>query len=136
MLFEVRKKYESKKPQVTKTKKQFFYPNVQLVLRGSFTKNDQIQKLKKKNSIFKKYLSNELDKACFEHYKAYGDFKALLWRAASEKVLCDKAFSIGKCPKYDWYQCELLQWVTIFLLKKSASHTGAEILIQILKINN
>ena len=78
MLFEVRKKYESKKPQVTKTKKQFFYPNVQLVLRGSFTKNDQIQKLKKKNSIFKKYLSNELDKACFEHYKAYGDFKALL----------------------------------------------------------
>ena len=39
---------------------------------------------------------NELDKACFQHDTAYGDFKDLPRRAASDKALCDKAFNIAK----------------------------------------
>ena len=35
---------------------------------------------------------------------AYGDFKYLPKRKASDKVLCDKAFDIAKNPKYDGYK--------------------------------
>ena len=46
---------------------------------------------------------NEPDKACFQHM-AYGDFKDLPGRIASNKALRDKAFVIAKNPKYDGYQ--------------------------------
>ena len=39
---------------------------------------------------------------------AYGDFKYLPRRAASDKVLHHKAFNIAKNPKYDWYQRDLV----------------------------
>ena len=42
---------------------------------------------------------------------AYGDFKDLPRRTASEKVLCDKAFIIAKNPKYDGYQHGLASMV-------------------------
>ena len=35
---------------------------------------------------------------------AYGDFKDLKGRTASDKALRDKAFNIAKNPKYDGYQ--------------------------------
>ena len=35
---------------------------------------------------------------------AYGDFKDLARRTASDKVLRNKAFNIAKNPKYDGYQ--------------------------------
>ena len=35
---------------------------------------------------------------------AYGDFKYLLRRTASDKILRDIAFNIAKNPKYDGYQ--------------------------------
>ena len=35
---------------------------------------------------------------------AYGDFKDLTRRTASDKILCYKAFNIAKNPKYDGYQ--------------------------------
>ena len=35
---------------------------------------------------------------------AYGDFKDLTRRTASDKILHDKAFNIAKNPKYDGYQ--------------------------------
>ena len=47
---------------------------------------------------------NELDKACFQHDMAYGDFKDLAKITASDKVLRDKAFNITKSPKYHGYQ--------------------------------
>ena len=69
-----------------------------------FTKNkERIQKFKKTldtNYIYK----NELDKACFQHDMAYGDFKSLARRTASDKIVRDKAFNIAKNPKYDRYQ--------------------------------
>ena len=47
---------------------------------------------------------NELDKACFQHDMAYGDFKDLNRRTFADKVLRDKALNIAKDSKYDGYQ--------------------------------
>ena len=61
---------------------------------GSFNKNkERIKKFKEtrdKSYIYK----NELDKACFQHDMAYGDFIDLKRRTASDKVLRDKVLSI------------------------------------------
>ena len=63
---------------------------------------------------------NELDKACFQHDMAHGDFKDLKRRTASDKCLRDKAFNIAKNPKYDGYQGGLTSMVYTFFDKKSA----------------
>ena len=54
---------------------------------------------------------------------AYGDFKDLKRRTASDKILRDKAFNFAKNPKYDGYQRGLATMVYTFLNKKSASFT-------------
>ena len=50
---------------------------------------------------------------------SYGDFKDLKRRAASDKVLRDKAFNIAKNPKHDGYQRGLAFMVDKFFDKKS-----------------
>ena len=50
---------------------------------------------------------------------AYGDFKDLARRTASDKILRDKAFNIAKNPKYDGYQRGLASMVYKFFDKKS-----------------
>ena len=50
---------------------------------------------------------------------AYGDFKDLARRTASDKVLRDKAFNIAKNLKYDGYQRGLGSMVYKFFDKKS-----------------
>ena len=68
-----------------------------------FTKNEErIQKFKKTGD-FRYIYKNELDKACFQRDMAYEDFKDLRKRTAADKLLRDKAFNIGKNPKYDGY---------------------------------
>ena len=86
---------------------------------GPFTKNkERIEKfMKTRNTDF--IYKNELDKACFQHDMAYGDFKDLARRTASDKVLRDKAFNIAKNPKYDGYQRGLASMVYKFFDKKS-----------------
>ena len=87
---------------------------------GPSTKNkERIQKLKKKTGDTKYTYRNELDKACFQHDMAYGDFKDLARRTASDKVLRDKTFNIAKNPKYDGYQRGLASMVYNFFDKKS-----------------
>ena len=49
---------------------------------------------------------------------AYGDFKDLARRTASDKVLRDKAFNIAKSPKYGGYQRGLASMVYKFFDKK------------------
>ena len=86
---------------------------------GPFTKNkERIQKFKETGDTSYIY-KNELDKACFQHDMAYGDFKDLARRIASDKVLRDKAFNIAKNPKYDGYQRGLASMVYKFFDKKS-----------------
>ena len=88
---------------------------------GPFTKSkERIQKLKKIGDT--KYISkNELDKVCFQHDMAYGDFKDLIKRTAADKFFRNKAFNIAKDPKYDGYQRGLASMVYKFFDKKTAS---------------
>ena len=59
-----------------------------------FTKTkERIQEFKETGDLY------ELDKDCFEHEMAYGNFKYLTIR----KVLRDKTFNIAKDSKYDGY---------------------------------
>ena len=70
---------------------------------GPFMKiKARIQKFKKRRR-FTLYLS-KLDKAYFQEDEAYGGFKDLIRRTASDKMLRDKEFNIVKDPKYDGYQ--------------------------------
>ena len=57
---------------------------------------------------------NELDKACFQHDMAYGNFKDLKRRTFSDKFLRDKAFNIANNPKYDGYQRRLASMIYTF----------------------
>ena len=107
-----------------------FMPEMHLKQRGftysaceSFTKNkERIQKLKKTGDTSYIY-KDELDKVCFQHDMAYGDFKDLARRTASDKILKDKAFNIAKNAKYDGCQRGLASMVYKFFDKKSPSLT-------------
>ena len=74
------------------------------LIRGPFTKSPR------KNTKFKetwdsRYIyQNELDKACFQHDIANGNFKDLARRTNFEEVLRGKAFNIPKTSRYDVYQ--------------------------------
>ena len=82
---------------------------------GPFTKNkERIQKFKETGDT--KYIyKNELDKACFQHDMAYGDFKDL-----NGRTFVDKLFNIAKEPKYDGYVCKLASMVYKFFDKKTS----------------
>ena len=84
---------------------------------GPFTKNkERMQKFKETRDS--RYIYQiELDKACFQHNMAYGDFKDLLGRRASDKILSDKAFNTVKNPKCDGYQKGLASMVYKFFDK-------------------
>ena len=85
----------------------------------AFTKNkERIQKFKQTGDLRYTYKS-ELDKACFQHDMAYGDFKDLKKRAAADKFKRDKAFNIAKNPKYDVYERGLASMVSKFFDKKT-----------------
>ena len=91
---------------------------------GPFTKNkERIQKFKETGDTSYIY-KNELDKACFQHDMAYGDFKDLERRTASDKVLRYKAFNIAKNLKYDGYQRGLSSMIYAFFDKKSKGGGG------------
>ena len=54
---------------------------------------------------------------------AYGDFKDLTRRTASDKILREKAFNIAKNQKYDGYQRGLASMVYKCFDKKTSSRT-------------
>ena len=54
---------------------------------GPFTKNKEKKEFKDLKKHDTNYIQkNELDKVCFQHDMAYGDFKDLARRTASDKV--------------------------------------------------
>ena len=83
-------------------------------------------KIKKEQKKFKetgdsRYIyQSKLDKACFEHDMAYGDFKDLNRRTFADKVLRNNAFNIAKDSKYDGYQRGLASIVYKFFDKKTS----------------
>ena len=85
-----------------------------------FTKNkERIQKFKQTGDSRYIY-QNKLDRACFQHDLAYGDFKDLTIRIASNKILLDKAFNTAKNPKPHGYQRGLASIVYIYFDKKTS----------------
>ena len=94
---------------------------------GLFTKNkERTQKFKETEDTSYIY-KNELDKACFQHDMAYGDFKDLNRRTASNNILRDKTFTIAKNPKYNGYQRGLASMVYKFIDKKSTLLTDKSV---------
>ena len=86
-------------------------PGVTYSACGPFTKNKETIQIFKETGDTSYIYKNELDKACFQHDMAYGDFKDIARRTASDNILRDKAFNIAKYPKYDGYQRELAPMV-------------------------
>ena len=60
---------------------------------------------------------NVLDKAYFQHDMAYGDFKDLPRRAASDKVLRDKHLILLKSQKMMDFNVDLRQCFIAFFIK-------------------
>ena len=84
---------------------------------GQFTKTENTA-FKKRTDDSQYIYQNELDKACFQHDMAYGDFKDLTRRTTSDQILRGKAFNIARSPKYDGYQRGLASSFTNSLIKK------------------
>ena len=68
---------------------------------GLFIKNMERIITFKETGDLQYIYQNKLDKACFYHDIAYGDFKDLARRTASDKILHDKQFNIAENSKYD-----------------------------------
>ena len=82
-----------------------------------FTKNkERIQKFRETGDSRYIY-QNEIDKACFQHHRAYRDFKDLTRRTASDKILRVKAFNIAKNQNMMGINADSLQWFINFLVK-------------------
>ena len=73
--------------------------DLHIVLVGHLQENKERIRNFRKTGDSRYIYQNELDKACFQHDMAYGDFKDLTRRTASDKILRDKAFNIAKNPK-------------------------------------
>ena len=99
---------------------------------GPFIKiKERVQKFKETGYTSHIY-KNELDKACFHHDMAYGDFKGLAKRTITDKVLRDKAFKIASNQNMMDIREDWLLWYINFLIK---SHKEMGLLI-IRKIYN
>ena len=99
---------------------------------GPFIKiKERVQKFKETGYTSHIY-KNELDKACFHHDMAYGDFKGLAKRTITDKVLRDKAFKIASNQNMMDIREDWLLWYINFLIK---SHKEVGLLI-IRKIYN
>ena len=102
---------------------------------------DHLKKLKEKIQNFKqtgdsRYIyRNELDKACFQHDMADGDFKYLKRRTAADNFSRIKAFNIVKNPKYDGYQRGIASVVYKFFNKINFLIKGLKAAVSRLPIN-
>ena len=86
---------------------------------GAFIKNKERMQKFNETGHSRYIYPKELDKACFQHDIAYGDFKDLNRKTFANKLLHDKAFNIAKDPKYEGYEGELASIVYIFFDKKT-----------------
>ena len=82
---------------------------------------------------------NDLDKACFQHGAAYGNYKDAENRLISDQKLRNSAYDIVSNPKYDGYQRGLASMVYKFfdsnvapLDKKTMSGKGTKEVNEIL----
>ena len=67
----------------------------------TFTQNNEKMKKNKETGDSRYIYQNELDKACFQHDMACGDFKDLNRKTGTDKVLQEEASNIAKKPEYN-----------------------------------
>ena len=96
-------------------------PGLKYSACGAFTKNKEIIQKIKETRDSRYIYQNELDKACLQYDMAYGDFKYLTRRTASDKILRYKAFDIDENPKYDGSQRRLVSTIYKFFDKKTSA---------------
>ena len=85
---------------------------------GPFAKKSKEWINKFKETGDSRYIyQKELDKTCFQHDMAYGDFKDLTRRTASDKILHDKHLILLKMWTMD-INMYLLKWSTNILINK------------------
>ena len=91
-------------------------PGITYSACGPFTKKqrEEFKKLKKQEI---QALFTKMNLAFFQHDMAYGDFKDLTRRAASDKVLRNKAFNVAKILNIMDIKEDLLLWFTNVLIK-------------------
>ena len=99
-------------PEMNLTQPGFTYGACELCTKNK----ERIQKFKERGDSRYIY-QNELDKTCFQHDMAYGDFKDLARRTASDKILGDKTFEIVLTILIMMdINMELLQWSSMLQL--------------------
>ena len=64
-----------------------------------FTRHKEKIKKFKQTGDTRYIYRNELDKACFQHDSAYADYKDLINRTKSDKILRYKAYDIASNPE-------------------------------------
>ena len=85
-------------------------PGFTYIACGPFTKNkERIQKFKETGDSPYIY-QNELDKACFQHDMAFGDFKDLTRRTAAVKYCMIKHLILLKIRNMMDINVSLLEW--------------------------
>ena len=85
---------------------------------GPFTKNKERIKKFKETGDSRYIYQSELDKVCFQHDMAYGDFKDLPRRTFDDKVLRIKHLILIKIQNMMDVKEVLLQWFINFLIKR------------------
>ena len=66
---------------------------------------------------------------------AYGDFKDLTEKTASDKVFCGKAFNIAKIRNMD-IKVDLLEWFRNNFIKSLLLHVQVNLLVKVFQYNN
>ena len=72
-----------------------------------FTENKKRMQKFKEAGDSRYIYQKKLDKVCFEHDMAYGDFKDSATSSDSDKILRNEAFNIAKNAKYVGYQRDI-----------------------------
>ena len=108
---------------------------------GPFTKNKEKIKKIKETGVSRYIYHNELDRACFQHDMAYGDFKNLTRRtassskeAASSKYCVMKHLILVKIQSMVDMKWVLLQWFINFLIKKLLLRVTINLQVKLLKM--
>ena len=86
-------------------------PGVKYSACGPSNKNKERTQKFKETGDSRYIYQNKLDKGCFEHDMAYGHYKDLTRRTASDTIFRDKAFNVVKNQKYDRYQSGIASMV-------------------------
>ena len=79
---------------------------------------ERIQEFKEKEDS-RSISQNKLGNVSFQQDMAYGDFKDLTRRTASDKIFSDKAFNINQNAKYDGYRRGLASMIYKLFDKKN-----------------